>query len=523
MEVPLTDSSLPIPAINQTSFSGGMRDRDYPTLLDENQAALFTDCEIRDSGLCKMRGGRTTKTSGIGGTPQGGVRFRGVNGTEHLVMVNSGRTYYWDGTSMTYTQIGATVFNNTTTNVAFAVLNSVLYISPGNSDNGYSWDGAAAALTDEGNTNADVPRGTLLCQQAGRLCSSGESLASLRSDYISFSDIFDGHTWDRTANNKRTPTDGSEAITAINTYRKEEILVHTAFSTHSWSIAGSSVSAFSRITLDAKVGCVAPRSVVVIGDDAFFLSADLQLRSIKRTVQDLAFGVTNPVTYFVPNLMDRINPNYAHLCAGIFFNNYYLLAAPMDDNEKNSSIIVFDMLHQFPTPSGNAPVCVGEWTNMAVNQFVVSYFGNVARLHYVDANDGTIKQMFDGSTNDDGVEVTPTIKFRSFDYKAPNNPKSAVDGAMQFVNSSGTVTLSYARDDGTFVEVGSYTVGDTSANLPIDLPFNLPADSGIIPIFYTMYGRGASRGWQPQITYTGSSMNLKELTLRAYVDKFITR
>ncbi len=522
MQAPQTDQAIPIPMEDQTTFSGGMRDRDHPSLIDPNQYAYASDIEIRDSGLAQFRSGRTTKSPASGGNSQGCVFFKPNTGTTVLVVVNGGRVYTWPGAGV-LTQLGAVVFNNSTSNVSFAILNGVLYIMPGQSDNTYSWDGAAAALTDEGNTNADAPRGTLLCQQSGRLVGAGETSTTGRQDYLTFSDIFDGHTWDRTANNKRTPTDGSEAITAINTYRKEEILVHTAFSTHSWNISGSTVSGFSRITLDAKIGCIAPRSVVVIGDDAFFLSADLQLRSIKRTVQDLAFGVTNPVTYFVPNLMERITPAYASRCAAIFFNNYYLLACPVDGSTRNNAVFVFDMLHQFATPSGNAPVCVGEWTNFSVNQFAVTYFDSIAKLHYLDDSDGTIKVMFDGTVTDDGVNITPRIDFRAFHYRFPNNLKTPHSGLIQFFNSSGTCFLYFSKDDGVFNSIGSKAIGDQGATLPVVLPFNLGIDSGVTPWLFSMYRHGQSRYWQPRITFNGTSMSLKQFTLAAFVEKGNTR
>ncbi len=523
MDAPLTDQSVPIPQENAVSFSGGMRDRDHPSLLDPNQYAYAANIEVRNAGLAKLRDGRTTKCAATGANPQGAFYFTPNAASPLVVIFNGGKTYTWNGSAASATIFGATTFTNATTNIANAILNGVAYCSPGQSDNGRSWDGVALDWTDEGNTNADVPRGTLLCQQSGRLCAAGESLTSTRQDYTSFSDIFDGHTFDRTANSKRTPTDGSQAITAINTYRKEEILVHTAFSTHSWNVSGSSVTAFSRLTLDAKIGCIAPRSVVVIGDDAFFMSADFQIRSIKRTVQDLAFGVTNPISYFVPNLMDRINPAYAYRSAGVFYNNYYLLAVPLDNATHNNAVLAFDMLHQYQTPSGLAPICVGEWTNINVNQFIITSFSNIAKLHYLDDVDGSIKQMFDGSTNDDGTQIDPQIDFRAFDYKFANNPKSAVDGVIQFLGSSGTANLSFAKDDGQFTSIGTKMIGGTSSLLPVQLPFFLSVDSGVTPWYFTMYGQGQSRYWQPRLTFSGSEMNLKQLTLRAFVEKFVTR
>lgn len=520
MKAPQTSSTIePLPEL-QTSFAGGMRDRDHPSLLDPNQYAYSSDIEVRDAGLAKMRGGRTTKTNAIGGNPQGGFWYKDNSGNEYLVTINSGKFYYWQGSGLSVTQIGATTLGNTTENVGHAVLNGRAFIACGNSDNTYSWTGTGA-LTDEGNTNADSPRCKLFAQQSGRIVSGGE--AAPNQDYIRFSDIFDGQTWDRSNNNKRVPTDGSEEVKGLATYRKEEILSPTPFSSHSWNVSGSTVASFSRLQLDTKVGSIAPRTLTVVSDDAFFLSADIQLRTIKRTEQDLAFNVSLPITYFVPQLMARITPGYAGLCTGIYFNNYYLLAAPLDGAMRNSGVIAFDLLHQFPSNQGSIPVCVAEWTNMAVNEFIVTYFGGIARLHYVDANDGSIKQMFDNSTTDDGTTITPQIDFRAFGYGDANLKKTAHSGELQFVNSSGTATLYYKKDDGQWNSIGSSAIGDTSANLPVSLPFSLPPDSGISPWLFPMYGRGRSKYWQLRLTFTGSSMNLKQATLRSFVENFTTR
>jgi hypothetical protein len=517
---PRTSNDLQPPSVTQESFAGGMRDRDHPSLIDPNQYAYAKEIEVRDAGLCIMRQGHTQKTLTLGASPQGGIWYKDNSGNEYLVVVNGGRTYYWSGSGTAFTQIGTTVFNNTSNNVSFAILNGTLYIAPGTSDDVYSWTGSGS-LTDEGNTNTDPPRCTVIAQQNGRLISGGE--APPNQDYLRYSDIFDGHTWDRTANNKRVPTNDNETVIALATYRKQEHLALTPFSVHDFDISGSTVTSFVRNQLDAKVGCDAARSLVVVGDDAFFKSVDKQIRTIKRTVQDLAFGVTNPITYFVPNLMERINSTYASKCAGIYFNNYYLLAAPLDNNTVNSGIIPFDMLHQFQTPSGLAPICVGEWTNFYVNQFVVTYFSGVQRLHYIDSQDGSIHQMFDGSTSDNGSTITPSIYFRALDFGAPNHLKTAHGGEFQFVGTSGTATLYFAKDDGIWTSLGSKTIGDTAANLPVNLPFNLPVDSGVSPWIFPMYRQGRSKYWQMRLDFTGTAMSLKQFTLRSWIENFITR
>lgn len=509
-------------AITQQSFAGGMRDRDHPSLLAETEYAYAKNIDIRDGGLASTRPGSSTKTLSAGGVPQGSKFYQAVSGVTAIVQVNSGRFYYWEGSSTTWTQIGVTQLNNVSSAVGIAILNGRIFFFCGVSDHTYSWDGIAASLTDEGDTNNDPILGVLCCQQAGRLCASIGS-ASSTSDYVFFSDIFDGQTFARSTNNKRTPTDGSEPITALATYRKEEILTFTRFSTHVWNISGSTVSSFSRNQLDARIGCVAPKTVVVVGDDAFFLGADKQLRTIKRTAQDLAFGVSTPVTYLVPNLMERITRNYMYLAAGVFFDNYYLLAVPMDNSTTNNSVIVFDMLHQRQTPSGLVPVCVGEWTNINAADWVISYFNNKPQLYFIHSTTGKAVLLFE-DTNDDGETIDVEIQTRAYDFGAPAQDKTAEDGEILIIDSYGTLTIRFAKDDALFNSLTSAVVGDPfGATLPLQLPFTLAGAGAVGPTKFELYGQGQSRYWQLKFNHADGIINIKQYTIRAFVEAFASR
>jgi hypothetical protein len=508
--------------ITQSSFAGGMRDRDHPSLLSETEYSYGKNIDIRNAGLASTRLGTSTKTDSSGGLPQGAKFYAPVSGTAVLVVVNSGRFYFWGGSGTTWTQIGTTQLNNISKLVGICILNGRMFFFCGKDDHVYSWDGIAASLTDEGDSNTDPILGSLCAVQAGRIAASVGDVTT-DGDYIYFSDIFDGQTFARSTNNKRTPTDGSEPITALATYRKEEILAFTRFSTHSWDIAGATVSGFTRNQLDVKIGCVAPRSVVVVGDDAFFLSADKQLRTIKRTAQDLAFGVMTPVTYLVPNLMERINRSYMHLAAGVFFDNYYLLAVPMDNSTTNNSVIVFDMLHQRQTPSGLVPVCVGEWTNINASDWAITYFNNRPQLYYIHSTTGKAVLMFD-SLNDDGVTIPIEIQTRGYDFGAPANDKTAESGEIQIIDSQGTLTITFAKDDALYNSLISSVVGDpTTAILPVTLPFFLPGAGAVGPTRFDLYGQGQSRYWQLKFNHDGGTINIKQYTLRAFIEPYVTR
>lgn len=536
MYAPRTSQALdPIQEIQQ-SFAGGQRDRDHPSLLAENEFYKGVNIEIREGGAAKTRRGWSqNSTVSPGGNPQACIYFDPSGATPPLlVQVNDGKFYTWDGTSSNWNRVGTTQLSNTNGKISMVVLANRLFVFSGENDNVYSWNGTDASFTDEGNTNTDPPRGDIACVQSGRICVAGVvSTATITDarDYIFFSDIFDGTTWDRSTGSKRVPSDSAEPVTALAAYRNEEILAFTRNTTHDFSISGTTIANFTRITIDTKVGCIAPKTVVVIGDDAYFMSADLHIRTIKRTIQDVALGVSVPITYDNPNLMSRIHELNANLCASTFFDNYYLISVPLDGdpndgdastNIRNSHVIALDNLQQKQGVSGPIPACCGEWENIAANSWITSYFSNRQRLMFIDANDGNVRTMFAGES-DNGNYPDVEIKFRGMSWQSPHLDKTLHSGEMQFLETFGTVTVSYAKDDGEFNLQIVKIISDSGSRLPLTLPFTLTEGGVLAFLPMTFYRRGRSRYWQLKLNHTEGIINLKQITLRSFVEMYATR
>ena len=526
---PRTSPALEPIEKSQVSFSGGQRDRDHPSLLKPDEYSRGINIEIRESGLGATRRGFQTKTDQVGVNFQGGIFFDPSGGSPMIVQVNGGQIWTWGGTGTTWTRVGVTQLNNTTDRVAIVVLNFVLYIFSGPDDNGKSWDGIAADFTDMGNGNTNAPRGNIACIQSGRICLSGvESTATIvdARSHIFYSDIFDGSTWNRSTNNKRVPTDGDEPVTALATYRKEEHLAFTRNTTHKFDISGATVTNFSRETLDPHIGCVAPDSVVVVGEDCFFVSADKQVRTIKRTIQDIAYGVSVPITYENPNLFNRIKSSAVNKCAGVFFDNYYLLAGPLDSNIVNSSVMPFDTLHQKQGTAGVVPICLGEWAAFAAGGWVITNFSGIPQLYFLNSTTGAAALALEATT-DDGIEIPLTVDLRAelFDY--PDHDKTMHSVSIQLLDTFGNFDLNYAKDgDSTFTAfyVDKVISDPSSLNFPIPaFPFDFPAGGVLFEIKARFYRRGRSKYWQIQIHHTDGPINIKYITMRAFVESMSTR
>lgn len=529
MFAPHTSPALSPVEKNQVSFAGGQRDRDHPSLLKPDEASRLVNVEVRESGLGATRRGFRNKTGDCGAQVQGEIYFDPVDGAPMIVQVNGGQFWQWEGTGTTWTRIGVTQLNNTSDPVALVILNGTLFAFCGPDDNAKSWDGVAADLTDLGDSNTNPPRGNIACVQAGRICLAGvESTATITNarSHIFYSDIFDGTAWNRSTNNKRVPTNGDEPITALATYRKEEHLAFTRNSTHIFDITGATVANFTRQTLDPNIGCVAPKSVVVIGEDAFFVSSDKQVRTIKRTIQDIAFGVSVPITFENPNLFNRIKKTSVNKCAGIFYDNYYILGAPLDTNSFNSSALPFDTLHQKQSSAGVVPICVGEWTGISAGGWLQTYFNGVPQLYFINSMNGRACLMFEDTT-DNGTEISIEVDTRAEDWGFPSHDKTMHSVQIQLLDTIGNFSLAYAKDGAsTFTDFYTDKVisDPNSLNLPIPaLPFNLPAGGILSTVNARFYKRGRSKYWQLQIRHSAGVINIKYITLRAFVEMMQTR
>lgn len=510
-----------------------MRDRDHCSLLSDNEYAYMSDGVIRDAGLFSLREGRTAKSQAAGAYPQDAYYFEPTPGQGRIIQFNQGIPYQWQGASG-WARIGTLlVLTNTTDPVTMAALNGRIYVFPGTSgDHVWSWDGTSADWTDESSGNTNPPFGGLACVQADVICASGvASSASIAGtnlrDYIFFSNTFpsSGSGWDIAARNRRIPTDGSEPCLALGVYRDLSILALTRNSTHVFDMSSGTPSTYVRKTLDPKVGCIAPKTVVCVGEDVFFLSGDKQLRTIKRSTQDQAYGVSVPVSFNVPNLFDRITASAMSKACATMYNNYLLLAVPVDGATYNNSIFVFDLLLQTQAPFGYIPVCVGEWTNMRVAKFVTANFNNVPQLYYVDSTDGTLFQMFNGQQDDDGAFITCTMKSRGFQFKNPRCDKTIRDLEYTLIGTQGSLSISYARDDAAFNSLitGRSYGGTLSPLLPVSLSFTLPDAPAQIYDYLSFHGKGRSRTWQVLFSFNGPSFSLKEFALAGWVHAMKTR
>lgn len=503
-----------------------MRDRDHPSLLEPDQYVFLKNGEIRDTVPCKSRRGQYMVCSGpsIGTATnvQGITFFQPSEGNGVHVVVIDGRFWFWGNSGNTLTQIGSNQIGNTTEPVSFSINYSgttkLLVCHVGLDSRPLYWDGdTSGSFQAFSDTDTSAPYSDLACSQSGRTCVAGNSSLPDSVLYSGIRNIASGTGWDLATQNKRITTDANESVKALATYRDNAIIVQTAYSTQLIENLGTATLAdISRITIDPQFGTISPRSLVVFGRDAFFLCPDRHVRSLQRSLVAQESGVDSfPISFFNPNLMGRINKAYMQKAAAIYFDNYYLLAVPMDNNQTNSSVLPFDMLLQKQMPFGRGPVMVGEWDDYPVHQWSVGTYAGKQRLFYLSNEDGSIWEALIGDT--DGVDY-PELELqpRGYIFDTDTANKNIDYGEIKYESTFGQLAISHAGDDRVFSTFKTVSIGSGAPGLPVDLPFDFgqPADES--EYFYG-HGLGDARTHRFKYVFTGGVVNFREFNYGAFV------
>jgi hypothetical protein len=181
----------------------------------------------------------------------------------------------------------------------------------------------------------------------------------------------------------------------------------------------------------------------VAGQQVFFLS-DRGIYQLSHTLDLRLIGDQRPLSEPIANIINRINANYASGSCGVFYNNRYYLAVPLDTANSNNAILVYSLLNQAWESIDTYPVAVRP------KNIVQALNGETKRLHAITSrhyflmesgeldrvNDGTgtpvlgLAKLGDNAGDDsavftlgadeiaiDGQMISRRMAFKTFDEK----------------------------------------------------------------------------------------------------------
>jgi hypothetical protein len=204
-----------------------------------------------------------------------------------------------------------------------------------------------------------------------------------------------------------------QGIKRLENYRTGDVIIYKERSIYDLNIDGNGDStctpqpicqwSYSRLSSD--VGTPAPRSVVSLGNDQWFLSsAPYAIRSLQKTQFDKTFVnmMSQPIQPIFDGTGSRtINKVQIAKVAAVYFDNKYLIAIPTGSSSVNDLVCVYDFITQ-------SWYLIDGWYPSAW----LVYNNN---LYYTDANDGRVVQCFSGNIGDFGTAGSYTTMLSHFD------------------------------------------------------------------------------------------------------------
>lgn len=234
--------------------------------------------------------------------------------------------------------------------------------------------------------------------------SSGSETVTARNitDELIASDIGDPTTYDQLVNVFRITSGTADYLQTVHPFADDNLIAFNRNSIHLLSGVSGSISDTTTKLVTSEVGLVARKSVVTIGNRIFFLS-DNGVYAVEFGDLYNLRGAGLPLSESIDPIIKRINSSYAENAVGIFHNNRYWLAVPIDSSVVNNAILVYNTLNE-----GWESLDQISSTQWDIKNFIVAGAGGVNKLYVVNANGG-IHIIDDRVDDNDRLQLYPGV------------------------------------------------------------------------------------------------------------------
>ena len=163
-------------------------------------------------------------------------------------------------------------------------------------------------------------------------------------DEVIASDILDTDTYDQIYAQYRFNAGEADFNVGLHSFSEDNLMVFNRNSIHLITNT-TSLQAASTKLLTNEVGCVARQSIVQVGNQVIFLS-DNGVYSTQFFDEYNLRGTETPLSEPINVTIQRINKAYWQNSVGVYFDNRYFLAVPVDNSTKNNAIIIYNFLNK---------------------------------------------------------------------------------------------------------------------------------------------------------------------------------
>ena len=515
-----TAQTTDLQKVRVTDFSGGQNSKDFFDKIQQNQGTQVENLLIDNVGQAKTRKGQALYNEDVGSTAFSGLGAYYLDSTTSYVVMASGTSVYRNNGTTNWAQI-STSSMGTGYDTGFLQANSLLFVFNGNANTAY-WNGTTWNAGGTWPGSASPPVITTAAWLNNYMFGAGNPT---NTDWVYVSNNQSPQSWSASDVMKINTGDG-QAIKRLEAYRTGELIAYKERSI--WDINISNVDStcspqptcqWTITAISRDIGTPAPRSVVSLGNDQWFLSSEpIAVRSLIKSQFDKTFVQMNskPIQDIFDGTGDTIiNKTQISKAAAVLFNNKYILAIPTGSSSVNNFVVVYDFI-------ANAWFTITGW-------YPKDWLVYNNNLYYTDANDGRVVQCFTGTTGDFGTVASsasgPTVGInsqystRGVDFGFPENFKALDAISIEFYPTGNyNATVAINMDNAGWQDVGTVNLSGSALTLPFTLPATL-SGSGFSIATLQLQRYGEFKRIQARVTVneTDEQMILQAIDFYGYI------
>ncbi len=463
-------------------FTGGMNSNSLADILEPNQGASLVNISLDRKGKLIKRKGQALFNKDVDVHDVLTVPFRGIGrfdpdaNTSYLMMASGTNIYRSLSTSSSWTYASPTSILTAGQDTEFVQANNLLFVLNGYDRTGWYTGNEFSRSATYPSSPPSAETGAWL---RNYLFLAG---ATTNNDWVYFSNNLEPWQFD-SGDIIPVSTGDGQKIQKLLPYRLNELIIYKERSVFVLDITGTTpLSDWTVQPISTVIGTIAPRSVVSLGNDQWFLSSEpIAVRSLIRTEYDKI--LVNRVSEPIQDILDgvgtyKLNTTHVNKAAAVLFNNKYILAIPEGTSTVNNFCLVYDFAYK-------AWYVIKGW-------FPASWqvFNN--NLYYIDALDGRVIECFTGTMGDfpkgpsfidSASDPSAAIEFayvsRALDFDNPENYKMSDAIEVEFDPTGDYEASVYFNvDNEGWNNLGVAELEGQSTTLSITLPTVL-ANSGV--------------------------------------------
>lgn len=420
----------------QSDYSGGLNDTAAPSEIRDNEASVLRNWDITFEGRLVRRPGISLAGSAISTNPITGLGAFIRNSGQDLLAIESTNLYYLNGASFTK------IANNLTAGNLFWMENIQTFgqIAIANEDNFVVWDRAGTTLNSCLTDKSALPHGNVFRWHKNFLftLNNVNVTGTKYRNRLYWSPLGDPFgVWDTTNDWFEIPGDGG-AVSMIDLgdnlvlFKERAIQFLSGWGDDSWRITASTSNVAN---ISESVGIAGARAVCRVGNEAWFVDDEVQIRRLTRTDFD-AFR-TDIISTKLQTTLAAVNKSQASKALAWSNGEKVYFAFPVSTNTYNTLLCVFDIIAAKRT----GQEAWTTYTGWSPNLFVDYPTSTTPDLYFADAVTGKIHKVDPTALDDEGTAIDARWDGKQDFFKKPERWKRYSYGYARGSSTSGETSF----------------------------------------------------------------------------------